>query len=749
MSKGGAGKVYFVLYLAVILELLIIIVERDEAEEHLVKRQKESMKIVESILSQLQAGAGSEGIGTRPQDEITLKTPDLDPEVSKLIDDDREYLVDVGVVDVSGEIEKVKADTRLEPKEKAERFKELVDLANVKDLQYQIFYNASQDVMMPLFPSEDTLRQMEKKQPFKEAREIGGGWKLEMVRQINLDEKSTKEKSGVPLDELYKRPIYNTYSKDFMVGNIQEYSPPGIPLDSIFRYSQGKTDTLAMLNGNKYKKRTFAVMYKPPQRPGWFKLRFTSQTSRILGIRTPEGTNTREIGDDEKINIGTVQLKVKDLRLVKKELVRDLETMSVPSADDLADGKISLNDFKEKLSEALDAAQRNPDEKIREKSGKIELYGYIAQLLAPNQSENFDQNKGSMVFSLRVVKLPPQKQPPPIVVIADEDTRTFDKLQKTVIRFEAGPYQPNKLPTVTSTPPLSWKVVDMGVSGNATASGTSSTADANKTRKYQLVLDQPASAGEYTITVTHSNERGQSDSKECKLKVYDSKITNEEDVKSNLSGFEYGDYFVPMAIEPASGNSIKPGEFILSGVIGSGDQLPDTRGFSISDANKKCIPASAQKLSYRVVWEFPRTGEKVVLLEAEGKPSQRKAKITNVGTTDPSFDRKNPIVRAVGIKVSKPPLSCDATATLKDIKPNPKINVKQTSLPTGYSAGTAEVSTDGDGYAITVPIQGPAIRPGRFDGGTVVVTLLLKLTNPENGEVAESSRDISISVPSQ
>ena len=37
MSKGGAGKVYFVLYLAVILELLIIIVERDEAEEGLMK----------------------------------------------------------------------------------------------------------------------------------------------------------------------------------------------------------------------------------------------------------------------------------------------------------------------------------------------------------------------------------------------------------------------------------------------------------------------------------------------------------------------------------------------------------------------------------------------------------------------------------------------------------------------------------------------------------------------------------------
>lgn len=73
MAKGGAGKVYFVLYLAVILELLIIIVERDEAEEHLIQKQKESMKIVESILSQLQTGAGTESISTRPQDEITLQ----------------------------------------------------------------------------------------------------------------------------------------------------------------------------------------------------------------------------------------------------------------------------------------------------------------------------------------------------------------------------------------------------------------------------------------------------------------------------------------------------------------------------------------------------------------------------------------------------------------------------------------------------------------------------------------------------
>ena len=49
MSKGGAGKVYFVLYLAVILELLIIFIERDEAEENLRRQQRQAIEIVQTI----------------------------------------------------------------------------------------------------------------------------------------------------------------------------------------------------------------------------------------------------------------------------------------------------------------------------------------------------------------------------------------------------------------------------------------------------------------------------------------------------------------------------------------------------------------------------------------------------------------------------------------------------------------------------------------------------------------------------
>lgn len=66
MSKGGAGKVYFILYLAVLLELLIIIVERDEAELNLKKekkalqeRNKQIQLIAETIINSMRGSATS------------------------------------------------------------------------------------------------------------------------------------------------------------------------------------------------------------------------------------------------------------------------------------------------------------------------------------------------------------------------------------------------------------------------------------------------------------------------------------------------------------------------------------------------------------------------------------------------------------------------------------------------------------------------------------------------------------------
>src|SRR6267142_2690844 len=92
--SAGSGKVYFVLYLAVVLELLIIIVDRDEAEEGLRKQTKEIQKIVQTILASLQT-SGSQ-ISTTPRDEITL-----DPTSTNKHNEERTYAVTVNVGDTS------------------------------------------------------------------------------------------------------------------------------------------------------------------------------------------------------------------------------------------------------------------------------------------------------------------------------------------------------------------------------------------------------------------------------------------------------------------------------------------------------------------------------------------------------------------------------------------------------------------------------------------------------------------------
>ena len=65
-GKGGAGKVYFILYLAVLLEMLLIIVERDDAEDELRKekaaleqKSKRIQLIAETIINSLRGTATS------------------------------------------------------------------------------------------------------------------------------------------------------------------------------------------------------------------------------------------------------------------------------------------------------------------------------------------------------------------------------------------------------------------------------------------------------------------------------------------------------------------------------------------------------------------------------------------------------------------------------------------------------------------------------------------------------------------
>jgi hypothetical protein len=87
------------------------------------------MKIVQSILSQLQSGAGTEGINTKPKDEITIPPPGID--IRSVMGADiksfRQYVVSVGVTDISGDLRRNAEENE---KEYYTRLKKLVKLAN-------------------------------------------------------------------------------------------------------------------------------------------------------------------------------------------------------------------------------------------------------------------------------------------------------------------------------------------------------------------------------------------------------------------------------------------------------------------------------------------------------------------------------------------------------------------------------------------------------------------------------------------
>ncbi|HET7152266.1 MAG TPA: hypothetical protein VFJ29_00740 [Candidatus Kapabacteria bacterium] len=94
MSGSGAGKVYFVLYLAVVLELLIIIVDRDDAENGLRKQTREIQQIVQQILASLQTSGAQ--ITTTPRDEIVI-----DPTARNKANEEKNYVVSVNVGDTT------------------------------------------------------------------------------------------------------------------------------------------------------------------------------------------------------------------------------------------------------------------------------------------------------------------------------------------------------------------------------------------------------------------------------------------------------------------------------------------------------------------------------------------------------------------------------------------------------------------------------------------------------------------------
>jgi hypothetical protein len=738
MSKGGAGKVYFVLYLAVVLELLIIIVERDEAEEHLHQKQKEAMKIVESILSQLQSGAGSEGVNTRPQDEITLKPEGMDDKAIKdaigiEIKPNRKYVIDVGVTNIASELKKREGENN---KEYEERVHKLIELSNVSDLEYQVYYNSNPEPNnCPLFPSDEDFK--DKYSKLNAGQDVqaadGQNWKLMSIRKLAIDKPATF--ATIDMNNLSGNPLHPLYNKPTLEGT--PTTPSGVSEDSVFYYSKEESMKVPGSIKNGLDKRSFVVNFQPPNQGGWYKLRFASRTNKIMGVKKEGNENKKidDVEDETAINIGTVQLKAGELKKVVKEVENELEPFGIPKEEDLK----NLKDFNAKIAAAVEKANKDP--KALEVKSRIKLYGYIIKLLSPGQSVTFDQNQGSIQFNIRVLK-PEVKTAKPDLKIAEDIYRLdiaapkffFSALNYTdkntlsgaIYEKEPGGGKGNKL-----------------VSLSFTAVGSSAGKGNLETREFVAKAEGTLTAGntslgrseyrECLVEITHSAGGANSNTKTANLTLFKS-IVQDNITKFIMNSKDYGDNLA-FNFTPPSGNKIPADQFVTIymplTIDNSQNDIKELKG--LSEPKDAPIPFDCNLKSFKLncFWIDPIDKERYTILPPKTfevdlpRPKIKKDVDPKIEGSDETFK-----VLIKDLEVTIPNTGCN------DLQPEIRATIENTKV-SRVSSVTPKARVNGNKITIDFQTKGTP-NDDNIVSGSVEFELKVYSVNPKSG--IESSK---------
>jgi hypothetical protein len=628
MSKGSAGKVYFVLYLAVILELLIIIVERDEAEDHLRKREREAREIIQDILGQMQVGPGNENLTSRINDEISLLSDEAVSMSGIPYKKYRTYNVEVGVNDGSGvNIVPTRQDT-------LNHYILLRRLTNAQTLDYEVLYTTSEAAELPALDSSNDAR-----------------WKPLGAMTLALDTAQMQQNSE------WRKPIYQQQFANAGSEELFRAITPSVKgADTAFAYNFGETEKIAASKGGKYTKRVFTVNFQPTQ-PGWYKLRFGSRTNRIMGV-SGEASSFDDISDDARVNIGSMQLTVKKLRKVQQMLQRELESYGTPPMDALiaAKNEEQTKAFFDQMEAAKAKVRRekaNENSLAQEICRKIDLYADVAKLIAPNKSQYFSQNAGAMEINVRVTK------PPVAIVKANialpKDVYLFDQLTPR-FRFTAGPFYGNNLPKgeIVSADGKSAPLViePVALADNSPKAASLVASNKGKSIEFTARALQALPKGTYTIRMKHTSQ-GDETQQETQMRIYPSQLTvqSRRILEGRLKSLFFGSTLA-ITLEPDAGGTLPPNEFrTFVGLSTS----PQPVAPSIGLTAKLPLEAKAKSAWVRLTWISPFTGEEVEILPKLEQPvKQREPDIDmmKVAVTGMDGDWRELRVQISGIQVS-------------------------------------------------------------------------------------------------
>lgn len=613
MSKNSAGKVYFVLYLAVILELLIIIVERDEAEEHLRKREREAREIVQDMLAQMQIGRGDENLTSHITDEISL----LSDEAIKIsgipYKKYRTYNIEVGVNDGNAPVT-LGADRR----DTLDHLRHLKQLANVQDLQYEVLYAASNADEIPDSDPQNAL------------------WKQLAATSLQLDTTSM---------QTWQKPVYR--AGDGM-NTVAQFAPSGV--HHSFAYNQALTDDFTRQNAGKSTKRLFTVQFQPTQ-AGWYKLRFFSKTNRIMGVGG-DVSGAGEISDETKINIGSMQLTVKKLRKVQQLLFRELEGYNVPTVEQLAAAQTDADAKKffshvEAAKAKVQAEKADNPSLARDITRKMDVYADITKLITPNKSEYFDQNHGAMEINVRVTKPPvaivqPQVALPPEVNMFDKITPAFT--------FTAGPFYGDNAPQgeAVGQDGKSYKL-KIERTGQLASTAPNTAVGKGEEVTFMARAMEPLRAGAYSVRISHTAQSN-TVTDTTTLRVFPSRLKNAAVVEGRVKNLSYGSS-LNMNMIPDCDDRLPANQFRVYAVLNNQPQTVFTTGL----AAKLPLTANAKSAALRVTWVSPYTSEEVELLPSvKGDLKQREPDIdlSRCSITKISGDTEEMMIEVSGIVVS-------------------------------------------------------------------------------------------------
>ncbi len=628
MSKGSAGKVYFVLYLAVILELLIIIVERDEAEDHLRKREREAREIIQDILGQMQVGPGNENLTSRINDEISLLSEEAVSMSGIPYKRHRTYNVEVGVNDGTG------ANISATQQDTINHYALLRRLTNAQSLDYEILYTGSAAAELP---SQDSTNE--------------AGWKPLGAMTLTLDTAAMQKNNE------WRKPSYLRQFNDAASEALFRSLTPSIAgADTTFSYNLAETEKIAVQKNGKYTKRVFTVNFQPTQ-PGWYKLRFGSRTNRIMGV-SGEASSFDDISDDARVNIGSMQLTVKKLRKVQQMLQRELESYGTPQMDALiaAKNEDAAKAFfmqMEKAKEKVRKERANEPSMVQEICRKIDLYADMAKLIAPNKSQYFAQNAGAMEINVRVTK------PPVAIVKANialpKDVYLFDRLTPS-FRFTAGPFYGNNLPKgeIVSADGKSTPLVvePMALADNSKGAANLVASDKGKSIEFKGRALQALPSGQYTIRMKHTSQ-GDETQEETIMRIFPTQLTvqNRRVLEGRMKSMYFGGT-LPFALEPDSQGMIPASEFrTIVGVSTNPQPVASNVGLTA----KLPLEAKAKSAWVRLTWISPFTGEEVEILPKTEQPiKQREPDIdmTKTAVTGMDGDWTELRLQIGGIQVS-------------------------------------------------------------------------------------------------